>query len=87
MRRDLHRPAGPERAKRVFGAAGEAGHHLIGIDTNALQLGDELTNNFRVRHPAPDWGWRRRRYVWQLLGGEIVRRRGGQRGQTPSIAR
>ena len=41
-------------AKRFVGAAGQTGHHLIGIDTYSFQLGDELTNYFRVRHPAPD---------------------------------
>jgi hypothetical protein len=50
----------PKRTKRFFCAAGQAGDHVIGIDTNAFQLDDELSNYFRVRHPAPDWGWRRR---------------------------
>jgi hypothetical protein len=50
----------PQGAKRFLGAAGEASYHLVGVNTNAFQLGDELSNNFRVRHPAPDWGWRRR---------------------------
>jgi hypothetical protein len=44
----------------VFSAAGQSSHHVIGIDPNTFQLGDELSNDFRVRHPAPDWGWRRR---------------------------
>jgi hypothetical protein len=59
-----------QRTERVFGAAGQAGHHVIGIDTNPFQLGDELSSDFRVRHRAPDWVWRRRPYVQRLLGGE-----------------
>jgi len=51
---------GSQRTQRILGSAGQAGYHVIGVNTNALQLGDELSNNFRVRHPAPDWGWRRR---------------------------
>jgi hypothetical protein len=27
---------------------------VIGVDTDPFQLGDELSDNFRVRHPAPD---------------------------------
>jgi len=43
----------PEGTKRFFGAAREAGDHLVGIDTDSFKLVDELSNNFRVRHPAP----------------------------------
>jgi hypothetical protein len=28
---------------------------LVGVDSNSFELGHELANNFRVRHPAPDW--------------------------------
>ena len=43
----------PEGTECFFGAAREAGDHLVGIDTDSFQLGDELSNDFRVRHPAP----------------------------------
>src|SRR4029453_5177637 len=43
----------PEGTKRFFGAAREAGDHLVGIDTDSFKLVDRLSNNFRVRHPAP----------------------------------
>jgi hypothetical protein len=43
----------PEGPECFFGAAREAGHHLVGIDTDPFQFVDELSNNFRVRHPAP----------------------------------
>jgi hypothetical protein len=48
-----------QRAQRLFGSAGETSDHVIGIDPNAFELGDELANYVRVRHPAPDWVWRR----------------------------
>jgi hypothetical protein len=57
---------GFERAKRFFGAAGQPGDHLRRIDSNSFELCDELTNYHRVRHPAPDWGWRRRFTVQRL---------------------
>jgi len=66
---------GSQRTQRILGSTGQAGYHLIGVNTNALQLGDELSNNFRVRHPAPDWGWRRRatgRATGSRLVGRVV---------------
>jgi len=62
----------PEGTERLVGAAGEACHHLIGVNTNPFQFFYELSNNIRVRHPAPDWGWRRRSYVRCLLGSEGI---------------
>jgi hypothetical protein len=52
----------PQGAERFLGAAREACYHVVGINTYTFQFGDELSNYFRVRHPAPDWGWRRRSY-------------------------
>jgi hypothetical protein len=67
----------PQGTQRFLGAAREASYHLVGINTNAFQLGDELSDNFRVRHPAPDWGWRRRSYIRRLLGGDATERTAG----------
>jgi len=64
---------GSQRTQRILGSAGQAGYHVIGVNTNALQLGDELSNNFRVRHPAPDWGWRRRA-TGRATGSRLVGR-------------
>jgi hypothetical protein len=47
-------------AQGLVGAAGQAGDHVIGIDPNTFELGYELANYFRVRHPAPDSGGRGR---------------------------
>ena len=44
---------GLERTKRVLGATGQSRHHLVGIDSNTFELGDELANYFCVRHPTP----------------------------------
>jgi hypothetical protein len=50
-------------AQRLLGATGQPRDHVIGVYTDTFELGDELSNYFRVRHPAPDWGWRRRSSV------------------------
>jgi len=68
----------PEGTERLLGTAGEACHHLVGVDPNSFELLDELSNNFRVRHPAPDWGWRRRSYVKRLLGSDGIESTAGR---------
>jgi hypothetical protein len=44
-----------ECSQRFFRSTGESRDHLVGVDSNSFELGHELANNFRVRHPAPDW--------------------------------
>lgn len=56
-----------ERTERFLCAHGETCHHVIGIDPYSLQLGDELSDNFRVRHPAPDLGLERTFYTVRLF--------------------
>jgi hypothetical protein len=47
-----------KRAQGVLGAARQSRDHVIGIDTDPFELGDELSNYLRVRHPTPVWGRR-----------------------------
>jgi hypothetical protein len=44
---------GAQRTQRLLGATGQPGYHVIGVDADTFQFGDELSNNLRVRHPAP----------------------------------
>jgi hypothetical protein len=59
---------------------------LVGVNTNSFQLFNELSNNFRVRHPAPDWGWRRRSYGRRLLGGDGIERQVAVLDGSPAVA-
>ncbi len=60
---------------------------MIGVHTNSFELGDELTNYFRVRHPTPVWDRNRTGATAHLLSGERRGRAGGTARRVSRSAR